>query len=179
MPQFFKGDDTELKYYGSGSPTMDAHSLSKDEFFDDAYACQLLGDLLFNEMRSPLSNAIPAEIFRESFSEIVQSFIEVGTFESYLTVFQKIFGVDVDVSFVVPDPGKLEITILADGLEISNFVGRYIEDNTYFFDEIIDDVGDNIVFQTVKGFQSQYELEQMLYEMVPAGVYTEITLTLG
>jgi hypothetical protein len=76
-------------------------------------------------------------------------------------------------------PGKLNIDITASGVQISDFISREIVNNEYVFDEVIDDEGDNIVFQGVKGFETQYELEQMLFEMVPAGIYTEITLTLG
>jgi hypothetical protein len=83
------------------------------------------------------------------------------------------------VDFTVPAPGKLNIDIEAAGVELADFISRYIEDNTYLFDEVIDDEGDNIVFQSVKGFQSQYELEQMLFEMVPAGIFTTISLTIG
>ena len=83
----------------------------------------------------------------------------------------------------MPSPGKLQIDISAPGIEESNFVARHIHSNEYLYDNVIwydgiDDPGGNILFQTVKGFQSQYELELMLFEMVPAGVFTEITLTL-
>ena len=177
--QYFKGDATELKFYESGKTLMDEVSLAKDEFFDDAYLCQVFGDLIFDMGISPLSNAIPKAIFRESYPELVDSFVLVGTFESYLEVFQKIFGESVNVTFTVPGPGQLEIDIIAEGIELSEFVARYIQNNQYFFDEIIDDESDNIVFQTIKGFQSQYELERMLFEMVPAGIATTISLTLG
>ena len=76
----------------------------------------------------------------------------------------------------------MTIDIEATGLEESDFVARRIEDNAYIFDSVIwyDGSGqDNIVFETVIGFQTPYELEQMLYEMVPYGIYTEISLTLG
>jgi len=179
VPQYFKGDELELKFYNSGSDLMDSRSLEKDEFFDDAFACFLLGELLYDEGRAPLSNAIPRDIFRESFSVVFDAFVVAGSFESYLTVFRKIFGDDVDVTFTVPGPGKLNIDIVAEGVVESNFVARRIENNAYVLDEILDDESDNIVFQTIKGFQSQYELEQMLFEMVPAGIYTEITLSLG
>lgn len=179
MPQFFKGDAEELKYYNSGLPIIDQIIGQKDLFFDDAYGCFVLGELLYDNDYAPLARAIPREIFRESFSTIFESFIVAGTFESYLTVFRNIFGDDVDVQFTVPGPGRLQIDIEAAGFQLSDFVARYIENNAYVFDEIIDDEGDNIVFQTVKGFESQYELEQMLFEMVPDGIYTEITLTVG
>lgn len=187
--QFFKGDDKEKKMVQAGDEPFDQKKLQLDLYYDGCYTVFPLGDLLWTESRAPLSNAILQSIFRESFPEIFDAFVVAGSFESYLTVFRKIFGDDVEVTFTVdnlttpPDPllgaGVLKIDIVAAGFELSDFITRYIEDNAYVFDEIVDYEGDNIVFQTVKGFQTQYELEQMLYEMVPAGIYTEITLSVG
>lgn len=160
-------------------PAMTELSEQKDDFFDGAYSCFLLGDLLYESNRSPLANAIDQTIFRESFFTIFEAFLVAGSFESYLVVFRKIFGDDVDVEFVVPGPGQLEINIEASEVILSDLLARYIEDNEYVFDEIVDWDGDNIAVQTIKGFQSQYELEQMLFEMVPTGIYTEISLTFG
>lgn len=177
--QAFKGDAEELRFYNSGKPVADALGLQRDLFFDEGYSCMVLGDLLFESQRTPLANAIPQAIFRESFPEIYDAFVSCGIFESYLTVFRKIFGDDVEVEFTVPAPGKLLIDIVAAGVELSDFVARSIVSNAYVFDEVVDEEDDNIVFQTIKGFTSEYELEQMLFEMVPAGIYTEITLDLG
>jgi Ca2+-binding RTX toxin-like protein len=177
--QYFKGDADEIKMVEAGKAIIDLISLQKSALFEGCYDAMPLGDVLFDSGRTPLSNAIPRNIFRESFNQIFTSFAVAGSFESYLDVFRKIFGDTVDVTFTVPDSGELNIDIIADGLQISNFVARSIVDNAYVFDTIVDDVGDNIVFRTVKGFESQYELEQMLKEMVPAGIYTEITLTVG
>lgn len=177
--QYFKGDATEIKFDESGKAICEQLSDQKDQFEEGAYNCSPLGDLIFETKRSPLSNAIKKEIFRDAFSEIFSAFVNVGTFEAYIIVFKKIFGDDVDVQFTVPDPGQLNIDINASGIELSDFVSRYIEDNSYLFDEIIDDEGDNLAFQTIKGFETQYELEQMLFEMVPAGIFTQISLTVG
>lgn len=178
--QKFKGDAVELKYETAGSEIIDNIGLQLDDFFDGAYDAMPLGDLLHEGDRSPLSNAIRLEIFRESFNTIYNAFRVSGSFESYLTVFRKIFGDAVDVEFVVPGPGKLQINILADQLEEFNFVARHIHNNEYLFDNMVyedDDGTGSIIFQTVKGFHSQYELEQMLFEMVPAGIFTDINLT--
>lgn len=185
--QYFKGDEAEIKYYMSARPSFQLIDLQKDIFFEEAYQAYPLGDLVYDNARAPLANAISRNIFRESFSEIVDAFIVAGTYESYLTVFRKIFGEDVQIIFNDWDspndpeqiPGKLKIDIIASGLELSDFVARSIVDNQYIFDEVVDHEGDNIAFQTVKGFQTQYELEQMLFEMVPAGVWTDINLTIG
>lgn len=179
MPQFFKGDEIELKYYNSANPTQSAYSLQKDEFFDDAYACQVLGDLLYDEQRAPLANAIPRDIFRQSFTEIFEAFVAGGTLESYLTVFRKIFGESVEIEFTIPGPGKLNIVISAAGIEISNFIARYIFNDDYIYDNVITQDGDQIVFQTVQGFQTQYDLEQLLIEMVAGGIVTQITFDIG
>jgi hypothetical protein len=176
--QYFKGDALEQKFDDAAYDILYLLSSQMDEFLEGAFETGPLGDVIFEDARSPLANAIPQEIFRTAFKEIFDAFVSVGTFEAYLTVFTKIFGEDVDVQFTSPDPGKLQIDIIASTVELSEFITRYIVDNEYIFDEIIDDEGDNIVFQSILGFQSQYELEQMLFEMVPAGIYTEISLTL-
>lgn len=177
--QFYKGDATEQKYYASGEGILDLIGIQLDDFLQGAYSCYPLGDMIWDTGRSPLANAIPRSIFRESFPELFESFRAAGTFEAYISVFKKIFGDDVVIDFTVPAPGKLNIDIEATGVELSNFVARRIVTGAYVFDEVVDDEDDNIVFQTVKGFQSEYELNQMLKEMVPAGIYTEISLTVG
>lgn len=177
--QYFKGDAEELKFVNAALPTINLLDLDKDNFLNEAYQVQALGGVIFDNNRSPLANAIPREIFIGSFKEIFDAFIKVGTFEAYLTVFRKIFGTTVDVTFTVPAPGKLEILIEADGAELSSFIARYIDDNDYVYDTVVDHDDNIICFQTIKGFQSQYDLEQMLFEMVPAGIWTNITLTLG
>lgn len=182
-PQFFKnGDLTELKYYNSAQPISDILSGQKDEFYSDAYGCFVLGDLLYDNNYTPLANAIPRAVFRESFEFIFEAFITAGSMYSYIDVFKKIFGEDVDITFGVPSPGKLTIDIVAIGFELSPFIARRVEDNSYVFDNVIYSDGDgdgDIVFQTIKGFESEYELKQMLFEMVPDGIYTEITLSLS
>lgn len=179
-PQFYKGDERELKFYASGAGIMDDLNIQKDLFFDEAFSTFALGEIIWDSGRSPLANAISRNIFRESFEAIFDSFLIAGTFESYLLVFRKIFGDDVDVTFTIPAPGKLNIDIIAAGVEISDFIAREIVDNEYLFYDVVDiEEDDEIVFQTVKGIESEYELNQMLFELVPAGIYTEITLTLG
>lgn len=177
--QYFKGDATELKYYNAGKDISDNLSDQKDTFFDEAFGCFVLGEVLWDGEFSPLANAMKRDVFRSSFEAIFEAFVVAGSLESYITVFKKIFGDDVDIEFTVPAPGKLEIVIIASGTATSDFVARYLEESEYFFDTIIDDEGDTIVFQTIQGIESQFELEQMLFELVPGGIYTEISLTVG
>lgn len=179
MPEFYKGDDEEKKWYNSAAPILSDLGTNLDQFFADAYESQPFGDLIYEGGFSPLTNAIKQSIFRDSFNQIFDAFARAGTFESYITVFKKIFGETVQINFEVPGPGQLNIDILAEGIELSHFVARSIVSNDYVFDNVITQTGDKIVFQTIKGFQTQYELEQMLTELIPVGIYSEITLTLG
>ncbi len=177
--QYFKGDADELKWIGGGADAFDTVSLQKDTFYEECFECFILGDIIKESDLSPLAGAINTELFRENFVDIFEAFVLVGTFDAYITVFQAIFGGDSGIEFTVPAPGKLNIDIEGTGIEESPFLARYIQNNSYNFDFVIDDEDDNIVFQSVMGFQSQYELEQMLFEMVPAGIFTTISLTLG
>ena len=179
MTQYFKGDATEIKFDEGLKDTLDTLSAQKTLFFEDAYDCQAFGDIIFSNNLAPLANAISQEIFRDAFNEVFQNFEVAGSFESYIAVFKKIFGDDVDIEFVIPASGRLQINITSTDVVLYDFVGRYIENNEYIFDEIIDYEGDNIALQTIKGFQTEYELEQMLRELVPVGIFTEITLSVG
>ncbi len=179
MPQFFKGDATEVKYYESGRSILEILSSQKSTMFDEVYGCFVLGELLYDNDYAPLANAIPREIFRESFKELFDSFLTAGSFESYLLVFNQVFGDDVEVTFTVPAPGKLEIDIVATGLALYGISVREIDGDAYEYFTLTDDEGDRILLQAVKGFETQYELEQMLFEMVPGGIFTDIDLTVG
>jgi hypothetical protein len=179
MPQYFKGDSLEIKFDAAGEVLISNIALQLDAFLADAYESQPFGDIIFADGRSPLANAISQDIYRETFNEVFSQFSVAGSFESYISVFGKIFGDSVDITFTVPGDGRLQIDIIAEGVDLNDAVARRIENNQYVLDELIDYEDDNIAFQTIKGFQSQYELEQMLFEMVPAGVFTEISLTLG
>lgn len=183
MTQYFKGDAEELKYLAIWRAAQSVQSVDLDTFFEEAFNCLPLGEVLFDTKRAPLTNAINRDIFVTAFAEIIEAFVNAGSAEAYLTVFRKIFGEDVSVQFTVPNPGHLVIDIETpggiDSVEESIFVAREIDDGQYVFYEVITQDGlDTIVFSTVKGFTSQYELERMLFEMVPEGIYTEINLTI-
>ena len=177
--QFFKGDANEVKMDSVVAEISENLSLQKDLLFEGLYTTFPLGEVIYNSQRSPLSKAIDFEIFRASFNEIFAGFTSAGSFESYISVFKKIFGNTATIEFTVPAPGKLNIDIVATEVELSNLAPRYIENNAYVFEDMITQGGDEIMLQTIKGFQSQYELEQMLFEMVPAGIFTDISLTIG
>lgn len=177
--KYFKGDEKEKKIYLSGDGMLSSISLSLSEYFEDVYGSKPLGEFLYDEKRFPLTNAIKREIFIGCFQELFQAWAFCGTFESYILVFKKIFGEDVEIVFTVPGPGKLVIDITATGLQDYEFLARSIVDEAYVSDTVVDEVDDTIVFSTVQGIETQSELEKVLFTMVPNGIYTTVSLTIG
>lgn len=177
--QFFKGDAAEMKFYAIGKPVTDELFLQRETMLNESYSAFDLANLIMSLGLAPLANAIKPDVFRVAFQSIFESFISAGNFESYLTVFRAIFGDDVEVTFMVPGPGQLNIQILATNLEIVDFLARAVIDSQYEYDEVVTQDGDNIAFQAFRGLDSQYEVEQMLFETVPGGIFTQVSLTIG
>ncbi len=178
MTKFFKGDALEIQMYESANPIVTTVENYINEFYEDVYGSVPMGEFLYDEERVPLTNAIKRDVFIRSFKQIFEAWQFSGSFQSYMTVFEKIFGEDVEVEFTVPAAGKLEIDITATGIQEIQFQARVIEDNAFVYYDMIDDEGDFIVFTTVLGFETQQELETMLFTMVPAGIFTTVTLTI-
>ena len=178
--QLFKAsDETEQKFDDAFSPTLDMLEADKVDFYDGACTAGPLGDLLYDTNRAPLANVIDKNIFRVVFNYIFENFLVAGTFESYLTVFQQIFGSDVDVQFTVPAAGKLTIDITATNSDVYDLLARHITSGAYVYDNLITQDGvDNLAVQVLRGFQTQYEVEQMLFELVPGGIFTTINLSI-
>jgi hypothetical protein len=176
---FFKGDEQELKMYNSMLGIMQGIGLGLNEYYLGAYEAVPMGEFIYDEERVPLTNAIKREIFIQCFKQIFEAWTFCGTFESYLLVFRKIFGEESSIEFTVPGPGRLQIDIETFGAAINPIVVREISGGSYTIYNLVDDVGDNICAQTTLGIETQYELEKILFSMVPNGIYTEISLTIG
>lgn len=172
----FKNDFAETLEQALKQTLLDIE-VSLDDMFLNCFDAQGLGQAIWQKDASPLINAIDEGIFREGFNEIFTAFIVGGSFYNYIYVFKKIFSDSVQITFTISAPGKLIIDIIASEIELFDYLMRYIQDGKYKFDELVDYDGDNIVGQMVKGFQSEYELKQMLFELVPNGVFTNISLT--
>jgi len=179
MSERFKGDEVEENFYQSARQIFQNRYFQTAQLFIGGYEAYPLGDLLYDNNLVPLSRAIKRDIFRESFSSLFDLFLEAGSFEGYFKIFTDIFGDGVDVQFTVPEPGRLQIDIVADSVVFNQFISREVDDNTFVESDMIAQNNDKLVFQNIKGFESEFEVEQMLFEMVPNGIFTEITLTLS
>jgi hypothetical protein len=177
--ELFKGDAIEQKVMNAGLSAFSSIDAAKQSFYADGFKCATLARLLYDENRAPLTTSIPYENFKDVFNIIFDLFPVTGTFEVYIAVFNAIFGDDVEISFTVPDPGKLAIAIVATGLESSYFSAREIVENEYESNRVTDDQGNKLYFVGIKGLTSEYAVTTMLYEMVTGGVYVTVSLTLG
>lgn len=178
--QNFKASDTiEKKFENAAKGILDDIGVSLDDFEANGYDADPLGAVIYDNQRAPLSNAIIRNVFLDAFNEIFTSFTFAGSFETYIDIFEKIFGPSVVLTFTVPSAGRLQIEIEASEIEVFDFVVRRIVNNQYVFDNLVTQDSDQIQLRTVKGFETEEEVETMLFETVPQGVFTEITLTVA
>lgn len=179
MTNYFKGDALEVQVFEAMEPTLLQIGLSLDDCFENIYESEPLGAFLWDEGRVPLTNAIRRDIFIGCFKQIFEAWTFCGTPEAYLTVFRKIFGDDAVIEFTIEGPGHISIDVTTDSVTLSPFIARRIVDNAYVFDNVVDDEGDNICFQTVLGIETSYELSKVVFSMQPNGIFTEVSLTIG
>lgn len=175
--QLFKNDELENKINDAVETCFANISSEIDDMEAGVFECFKLGEMLFDNDFMPLTNAITRSIFIQCFKQVFEAWSLCGTFESYISVFKKIFGVDADIVFTVPGAGQLNIAIATSQTNITDFIARTVSGNSWTYDNIVDENGDKIQFRTQKGIESQYELERVLFSMAPNGIYTQISLT--
>lgn len=179
MAQFFKStDEVERKFYRVAENMIDLLNAQRGLTFGLAYEAEPLGDALWNLKAAPLTRSVKQNIFRQVFNTIFNNFLTAGNPEAYLSIFRQIFGETVDVQFTIINPGHVKIDIVTDSVDISDWQARELDENTFLFFDIVDDVDDEIVFQTLAGFETPREVEVLLFELTPYGIFTEFTLTI-
>lgn len=180
MVQPFKAtDELEERVRNLVLPTLELMSSEKDEFFSGAYESFNLGDVLYNLRRGPLAGDISQEVYRSSYFAIYELFTRPGTFEFYLHVFRALFGESVDVQFTVPSPGVLLINVEALDILLSDILGRDIVNNAYEYIEVIDHDGNNIAGQGSQGPKTQTEMDAIMIEIKPHGIWVQTSLVIS
>lgn len=178
MTQRFKeNDNLETKFIEVIEEQNSATQASLDEFYNQAYLAAPLGDVLYDENRDPMVGVVTKETYRESFSAIHDAFTRPGIFEFYLSLFERIFGSGVNVEFEIPGPGRLNINVEAFETSLDTFAAREIVSNQYVYNDVVDHDGDFIVFQTPKGIKTQSEIDALIREVAPQGIFTQAFLT--
>lgn len=176
IPQLFKGDATEIKMKAVMDPVFDLTNTGLDDFYQNGFDCATFLLELYDADRMPFSERINRDAFIQFIKLALTNFPVIGTFESYIFILTSIFGVDSDVTFDVTAPGKLSISVDAYSEVMSDFIGRELTDGVYsYFDMLTSDM-DELQFRGISGIQTQYELQLLFSEIMPAGIIPTITL---
>jgi hypothetical protein len=176
ITQKFKGDATELKVEASASPAFDLASLSKDQFLESGFTAAPFLLMLYDEGRMPFSDRIPRDSFVEFIQEALSRFPFTGTFDSYLFILEKVFGEGSGVLFDVPAAGKLEILVNAASSILSDLVAVELSSGQYVTSELVNEDLALLQVSGISGIDSEYKLTQLLAELIPAGIFPDVTL---
>ena len=173
MTQFFKENDAEeQKMFESALPALVQAEADRDEFYDNAYDNRPFLLALYDGNKVPFS----LKVIRDSFPEFYQAYAPffpfAGSFESIIAVLKGLFGADSEILFDVPAPGKLAIDVFSTSEILDNFIFREPGDS----DLMIDSDGDEIVFRSLGGINTEHELMLICSEIVLAGIWLELSL---
>lgn len=176
-PQYFKGNADEIKIDTCGKDILDIQGLSLDQFFEGAFDSAAFLLMLYDEGRMPFSDRIPREAFVDFLIECIANANFIGSYESYLFLVTRIFGAGSTVFFEETAPGVLTMTISSESTLRSTFVVReFNAEGGYDFFDIVTSFGETLEFVGFPGIESESELNQLLAEFIPAGIYPDITL---
>lgn len=176
ITQKFKGDATELKFEAAAKQAFDVAEIGRDDYFANGYDSSPFLLMLYDEGRMPFSDRVGRDSFVAFYREALANFPFTGSFESYIFILQAIFGEGSGVDFDVPAAGKLEILVNAAASIESEFVAPQVEDGEVVEYNMVDHLGNQLTFAGISGIDSEYELELLLSELIPAGIFPSITL---
>ncbi len=175
--QKFKGDAFELQMEDAAAPAFNQTEHSLDDFYNGCYTSAPWLLALYDEGRMPFSERVPRDSFVTFFKQALTYFPSTGTFEAYLFILEAIFGEGTDIIFDVPAAGKLEILVNAASALSFEFQGREFNGDGYNLFEVVTSDGETIEFRGISGIDSEAELIQLLSELIPVGIFTDIALT--
>jgi hypothetical protein len=177
ITQKFKGDPLELQMELAASPAFDQCSASLDDFFANGYGAAPFLLMLYDEGRMPFADRIPRDAFVSFFTEALSRFPFTGTFETYLFILQSLFGSGTTVLFTIPAPGKITIAINAADRIQFQFIATEFDGSQFVDTQMVDQDGSDLIFSGISGISSQYQLQQLLSELIPAGIFPSVSLT--
>lgn len=75
-------------------------------------------------------------------------------------------------------PGQLIINVETANLTEFTASAREIVSNAYVLDDIVTTDGDNLTFSAITGIETEAELKELLFVLAPAGIFTQVNLTI-
>jgi hypothetical protein len=174
--QKFKGDAVELQMEAAAAPAFDICSAALDDFYTLGYDSAPFLLMLYDQARAPYSDRVPRDSFVSFIKEALIRFPFTGTFETYIFIIRAIFGEDSGILFDVPAPGKMSMLVSANASIGFDFIGRELTDGVYQTFSLVNGDGDTLLFTGISGIDNEYELNLLLSELIPAGIYPEVSL---
>ncbi len=177
MTQNFKGDPLELKMIAAGQPAFAVCESALDDFNQNSYIAADFLLMLYDSGRMPFSDRVPRESFVTFFRQAIVKFPFTGTFECYIFILTSIFGDGSTILFNIPAAGKLDILVNAASTLSFDFIFREFIGGAYVFSNFTDDDDNPIQARAISGIDSEYRLNLLLDEILPAGVFTDVSLS--
>lgn len=177
-PQYFKGDAKEIKFDTVGKGPIDLTGLALDQFYDEAFDCAEFLLMLYDEGRVPFSDRVPRDAFVSFLIQCIANANFIGTYESYIFLVNGIFGEGSSIFFGTPVAGKITMIISSSSTANFTFVARELIDGGYEYFDMVTGDGETLEFVGFPGIESEAELQQLLAEFIPAGIYADITLVI-
>ena len=169
VQKFIEGDAEENKFFTVFSEVVASTMLDLEEYYNQAYGSKELGNALYELQRVPIYKVLEKSLFLKAYSKILQGQAYIGTIEGYLTILRAIFGDNATINLTIVSPLHLKFDITA---EVQQFYLWVDNQNN----EIIDENGDNIVFEEIVALLSSRQLLELLKQTTNAGTFVEFTL---
>jgi hypothetical protein len=176
MTQNFKGDSKELKMQAVAGPLLDLTDVALNSFYSDGYDCNEFLLMLYDEQRMPFQK-LSRLAYIQFIKEALKRFPSAGTFEFYLFILRAIFGDLSEINFELTDPGKISIEVNATSRLEYDLIAREFIDGSYVDYELIDYNFDILTARGLAGIENEYQLGLLFSEILPCGIYPEISLT--
>ena len=169
VQKFIEGDAEENKFFTVFSEVVNSTMSDIEQYYNQAYGSKELGNALYELQRVPIYRVLEKSLFLKAYSKILQGEAYIGTIEGYLTILRAIFGDNATINLTIVAPLHLKFDITAEVQQFYLWVDNYNN-------EIVDENGDNIVFEEIVALLSSRQLLELLKQTTNAGTFVEFTL---
>lgn len=178
IQKFKPNDSVEQLTIDAFSEVADTIEADLDQFYSEAYESFKLGDILFDLKRDYIASVIAKGIYRRAFYKIQELSDKIGTFETYIEIFYALWGTGVDIEFLTPSPGVLNINISNIEVEAVQWVAQAVVGSGFAFDNMVETSTptNNLIFQSTVGINVQEGMNEFIKLISVAGITTTCTL---
>lgn len=169
MVQKFIDDEEENKFFTVFSQVVNTTLSDIQSYYINAYGSPELGNALYETQKVAIYKVLEKSLFIKAYNKILEGVAYIGTIEGYLTILRAIFGDSADIKLTIVAPLHLRFDITAEIQQFYIWVDH--EEN-----EIIDENGDNIVFEEILALLSNRQLLELLQQTTNAGTFVEFNL---